>query len=320
MEGIERGRVCVTGAGGFAASWLVKLLLSKGFVVHGTVRDPSDEKCAHLKKLENATENLELFKADLLDYGSIASSVAGCDGVFHVASPVPSSKVSNPEVEVLEPAVTGTKNVLKASLEAKVKRVIVVSSGTAVYMRPDWPSGHVLDESCWSDEQYCKTIGSWYRLSKTVAEKEAIDFGSKNTLDVITVCPTVIFGPMLQPTVNASSLVLIDLLKGASESVDNTTRNTVDVRDLAEALLLVYQKKEASGRYIASSDCINTRDLINLLKCLFPNYSYPKHIVEAKEGNVLSSKKLQLLGWKYMPLEETLRDSVNYYRKAHLLD
>ena len=60
---------------------------------------------------------------------------------------------------MLEPAVTGTKNVLKASLEAKVKRVIVVSSGTAVYMRPDWPSGHVLDESCWSDEQYCKTIG-----------------------------------------------------------------------------------------------------------------------------------------------------------------
>lgn len=34
-------RVCVTGAGGFIASWLVKLLLSKGYLVHGTVRDPS---------------------------------------------------------------------------------------------------------------------------------------------------------------------------------------------------------------------------------------------------------------------------------------
>jgi GDP-D-mannose dehydratase len=40
MEGTERRRVCVTGAGGFAASWLVKLLLSEGYVVHGTVRDP----------------------------------------------------------------------------------------------------------------------------------------------------------------------------------------------------------------------------------------------------------------------------------------
>ncbi|MQL98225.1 hypothetical protein Taro_030935 [Colocasia esculenta] len=60
--------VCVTGAGGFVASWLVKLLLSEGYTVRGTVRDPSDEKKAHLKRLENAIDNLQLFKADLLDY------------------------------------------------------------------------------------------------------------------------------------------------------------------------------------------------------------------------------------------------------------
>lgn len=40
---MEKGRVCVTGAGGFLASWLVKLLLSKGYVIHGTVRDPGNE-------------------------------------------------------------------------------------------------------------------------------------------------------------------------------------------------------------------------------------------------------------------------------------
>lgn len=38
-ENIEK-RVCVTGAGGYVASWLVKDLLSKGYFVHGTVRDP----------------------------------------------------------------------------------------------------------------------------------------------------------------------------------------------------------------------------------------------------------------------------------------
>ncbi|KAL0906319.1 hypothetical protein M5K25_024803 [Dendrobium thyrsiflorum] len=37
----ELRRVCVTGAGGFIGSWLVKLLLSEGYEVHGTVRDPS---------------------------------------------------------------------------------------------------------------------------------------------------------------------------------------------------------------------------------------------------------------------------------------
>ena len=56
-----------------------------------------DEKNAHLKKLENASENLQLFKADLLDYNAVASAIAGCEGVFHVASPVPSTKVPNPE-------------------------------------------------------------------------------------------------------------------------------------------------------------------------------------------------------------------------------
>ena len=35
----EKGKVCVTGAGGYIASWLVKLLLSKGYIVHGTVRE-----------------------------------------------------------------------------------------------------------------------------------------------------------------------------------------------------------------------------------------------------------------------------------------
>jgi hypothetical protein len=36
----RRRVVCVTGAGGFVGSWLVELLLSRGYAVHATVRDP----------------------------------------------------------------------------------------------------------------------------------------------------------------------------------------------------------------------------------------------------------------------------------------
>jgi len=43
---------------------------------------------------------LQLLKADLLDYSSVASAIAGCEGVFHVASPVPSGRSSNPEVNL----------------------------------------------------------------------------------------------------------------------------------------------------------------------------------------------------------------------------
>jgi hypothetical protein len=58
---------------------------------------------------------------------------------------------------------------------------------------------------------------NWYCLSKTIAEREALDFASKTGLDLVTVCPTLVIGPMLQSTINASSLVLINLLEGKRE-------------------------------------------------------------------------------------------------------
>uniref|UniRef100_A0A453L538 NAD(P)-binding domain-containing protein n=1 Tax=Aegilops tauschii subsp. strangulata TaxID=200361 RepID=A0A453L538_AEGTS len=122
--------VCVTGAGGYIASWLVKLLLSRGYAVHGTVRHLGEEKTGHLRRLENASESLRLFKADLLDYDAMAAAVVGCQGVFHVATPL----------QMLGPAVTGTTNVLKAASAANAVRVVVVSSMVAVEINPkDWP-------------------------------------------------------------------------------------------------------------------------------------------------------------------------------------
>jgi len=86
--------VCVTGAAGYIASWLVKMLLEKGYTVKGTVRNPDDPKNAHLKALDGAAERLILCKADLLDYDAICRAVQGCQGVFHTASPVTDDPVS----------------------------------------------------------------------------------------------------------------------------------------------------------------------------------------------------------------------------------
>ncbi|CAN6194261.1 unnamed protein product [Urochloa humidicola] len=81
--------VCVTGAGGFIASWLVQRLLSSGrYVVHGAVRDPNHPKHAHLMSGGAGGGRLRLFAADMLDPASVAAAVVSCDGVFHVASPV----------------------------------------------------------------------------------------------------------------------------------------------------------------------------------------------------------------------------------------
>jgi nucleoside-diphosphate-sugar epimerase len=66
------------------------------------------------------------------------------------------NKVINLQVELIAPAVTGTLNVLKACYEAEVKRVVVVSSVTAILSNPKWPKGKVFDEDSWSDEDYCR--------------------------------------------------------------------------------------------------------------------------------------------------------------------
>lgn len=60
------------------------------------------------------------------------------------------------------------------------------------------------------------------------------------------------------------------------ESKDNRLLRIVDARDVAEAVLLLYEKPEAEGRYICTAHAIKMRDLVDKLKSLFPHYKYPK--------------------------------------------
>lgn len=50
----------------------------------------------------------------------------------------------------------------------------------------------------------------------------------------------------------------------------------VDVRDVGEALILVYEKAEAEGRYICNSRLTSYRELVEILRKHYPNYKYPK--------------------------------------------
>lgn len=58
--------------------------------------------------------------------------------------------------QMVEPAVNGTRNVIIAAAEAKVRRVVFTSSIGAVYMDPNRSPDVVVDESCWSNLDFCK--------------------------------------------------------------------------------------------------------------------------------------------------------------------
>ncbi|EAZ42146.1 hypothetical protein OsJ_26710 [Oryza sativa Japonica Group] len=185
--------VCVTGAGGFIASWLVKLLLEKGYAVRGTVRNPDDAaKNAHLMALAGAAERLTLVRAELLDKESLAAAFAGCEGVFHTASPI----TDDPE-KMIEPAVSGARNVITAAADAGgVRRVVMTSSIGAVYMGGG--GGEEVDETCWSDLDHCRDTGNWYCYAKTVAEQAAWELAKERRLDLVVVNPSLVLGPLLQ--------------------------------------------------------------------------------------------------------------------------
>lgn len=170
----EGKKVCVTGASGYIASWIVKLLLDRGYTVNATVRCLNDpKKVDHLLALDGAKERLHLFNANLLEEGSFDSAIHGCDGVFHTASPV-QLDTANPQAELIEPAVKGTLNVLASCARiSTVKRVVLTSSIAAVLLtgRP-LTAETIVDETWFSVPEVCETLQmKWYLLSKTWLKK-----------------------------------------------------------------------------------------------------------------------------------------------------
>jgi nucleoside-diphosphate-sugar epimerase len=57
-------------------------------------------------------------------------------------------------------------------------------------------------------------VQDWYYLSKTLSEREAFAYAAKTGLDVVTICPALVLGPLMQSMLNASSKVLLNYFKG----------------------------------------------------------------------------------------------------------
>ncbi|KAI3448866.1 hypothetical protein Pfo_005531 [Paulownia fortunei] len=305
----EMGKVvCVTGASGYIASWLVKFLLDRGYTVKATVRNLSGpNRVAHLKAFEGAKERLHLFQADLTEDRSFDSIVDGCDGVFHTASPVLRS-ITDPQAELIEPAVKGTLNVLRScSRVACVRRVVVTSSIAAVNLNRNYQGPDVVvDETWFSDPEFCRETKKWYWLAKTMAEEAAWKYAEENGINLLCINPGFVTGPLLQPTLNTSSYLILELLKGNEIFPDY---QFVDVRDVAHAHILVFENPSATGRYVLVETSISHSEVLHILHKLYPSLNLPNN----GSGNPtfqVSKKKAQSLGINFMPLEVSLKDTV----------
>ncbi|XP_051119448.1 cinnamoyl-CoA reductase 1 [Andrographis paniculata] len=309
MPAVTGKVVCVTGAGGFIASWLVKLLLERGYTVRGTVRNPEDPKNSHLRGLEGADERLILCKAELSDYESLRAAISGCDGVFHTASPV----TDDPE-QMVEPAVNGAKNVITAAAEAKVRRVVLTSSIGAVYMDPNRDPDKVVDETCWSDLEFCKNTKNWYCYGKAVAEQAAWDCAKELGVDMVAINPVLVLGPLLQRTVNASVLHILKYLTGSAKTYANSVQAYVHVKDVALAHIILYETPAASGRYLCAESVLHRGEVVEILAKLFPEYPIPTKCSDEKNPRKkpykFSNQKLRDLGLEFTPVKLCLYDTV----------
>eukprot|EP00253_Pinus_taeda_P001397 PITA_01397 len=298
------------------------MLLKRGYTVRGAVRtNPNDDgsKYEHLRALEGAKERLELVRADILDYKSLVAVIRGCHGVFHVAT----AMNNNPE-EVIEPAVKGTKNVMEACAEMAVKRVVFTSSIGVVYLDPHRNPFAIVDEDCWSNLDYCIQTNNWYCYAKTLAEKLAWELAMKLNLELVVVIPGLVLGPKLQSTMDHGTAHIMKYLTGSAKTYANLTQVYVDVRDVAEAHILVYETPSAKGhRYVCGECNIHRGDLVGMLAKLCPLSPLPTEcsdqINPRKQPFLFSNQKLKDLNFSFTPMIKTLADTVESLHKDGLL-
>jgi nucleoside-diphosphate-sugar epimerase len=306
--------VCVTGASGYIASWLVKLLLHRGYTVKASVREPNNpKKTEHLLALDGAAERLHLFKADLLEEGSFDPIVEGCEGVFHTASPF-YHDVKDPQAELLDPAVKGTLNVLNSCAKTpSVKRVVLTSSIAAVIYngKPRTPEV-VADEAWFSNPDFCRESKLWYVLSKTLAEDAAWKFVKEKGFDMVTINPAMVIGPLLQPTLNTSAAAVLSLIKGAG-SFPNASFGWVNVKDVAEAHVQALEIPSANGRYCMVERVAHYSEVVKLLQDQYPSFPLPEKCVDEKPyvpTFQVSKEKAKTLGIEFVPLDVSLKETV----------
>jgi len=253
--------VVVTGASGFVGSQIVRELLEHGYRVRGTVRSPArvtDE--GHLSSMPGA-ERLELVAADLNQPGAFDQAMDGAERVVHTASPYVVS-VDDPQRDLVDPALNGTRSVLEsAAASGTVRRIVITSSFAAVTDEPDG----TYDEHDWNESSSLRRNPYYY--AKVLAERAAWDFAASHSgIRVVSINPTLVIGTSLVPSLNESNRVLLGYTNGQYPGILSLRYGLVDVRDVATAHRLAIETDGASGRYLCTAGVWSMREIVEVAR------------------------------------------------------
>lgn len=307
--------VLVTGAGGFIGSHLTEYLVKSGAIVKAFVRYNSRTDWGMLELIDQeCLDSIEIFPGDLRDPDAVRHSAKDVDIIFHLGSliAIPYS-YTNPR-ETIETNIMGALNVLNASKENEVEKIVHTSTsevyGTAKYVPID--ENHPLQGQ------------SPYSASKIGADKIAESFFLSYELPVSIIRPFNTYGPRqsaraIIPTIITQALKNEEIYLGSL----NPTRDYTYVQDTVEAYLKIATTSKSIGNIInvGSNFEISIGDLAKIIINLIGKeviIKTDKSRIRPKQSEVErlycdNSKAKKYLGWKpKISLENGLENTIDW--------
>ncbi|RLV92535.1 putative NADPH-dependent methylglyoxal reductase GRP2 [Spathaspora sp. JA1] len=324
-------KVFISGASGFIAQHIIKLLLARNYEIIGTVRTKAKGELLKSCLAPGDKFTYEIV-TDISHPGAFNDALAkhtGITYVFHAASPC-FFETSDPENDILIPAIKGTENMLQAiaKYQPDVKRVVLTSSDAAIYSNEDELNPKLsFNESNWNNTKYKDALNDGvtaYYCAKALAEKYAWEFMLKNipNFGLVVINPVYVFGPQayaVPENLNASNELFTKLLSlGPNEKFDNEMGGFIDVRDIAKAHVFAIDSKEAVGRrLLVSNGQYSAQMILDIINKHYPQLQLPKgnegmgQYDSMKLAHVDNSSTRKLVNWNFNSLENIVVDTID---------
>jgi dihydroflavonol-4-reductase len=244
--------VFVTGGSGFVGAAVVRQLLKAGYAVRALVRETSPR--VNLEGLP-----VEMAIGDLSDRRAVERALRGCSGLIHVAADY-RIWVPDPQ-QMLLVNVEGTRNVMRAALDAGVERIVHTSSVGTLGIVKDGPG----DEDSPVSEK--DMIGP-YKRSKFLAEGLVRRMVAEEGLPAVIVNPSTPIGPFdIRPT--PTGRLILEAAANRVPAYVDTGLNIVHVDDVARGHLLAYEKGRVGERYILGGDDLHLVEILAEIASLY---------------------------------------------------